>query len=403
MALTGDLLFVGDVGRPDLTGNDTAQTLAANLYDSLFRTAAEWPDHLVIYPAHGAGSLCGRSIAGVRVSSLGFERRYNPALAATDREQFIYANTHDLPEQPGNHTAIKATNRRGPAVLGEIAPQPLTLDQAIPYFRSGAGLLDVRAKAAYIQKHIPGSAHLEFGPQLSNRASFVLHPNQPQVMLLDDPAQYVEVVYALARVGYENVVGYLANGLAEWEAAGYPVSAGDIQDVQPAELQALLQSPDGQAPLVIDVREPWEFAQGRIPGARLDSARAAGGAARRAQPTAPSGSRVRSRQSLADGRSAARARGLRPDLQPRPWHARLAVGRAAGRTLKHMGRLGRPMRFMIGETPARLWCGGTDGQHHIINVQGGVAADAVVSSAKQHTEGLPGVTGHDVSAPQPGG
>jgi glyoxylase-like metal-dependent hydrolase (beta-lactamase superfamily II)/rhodanese-related sulfurtransferase len=268
-ALTGDLLFAGDVGRPDLTGQDAAHSLAADLYHSLFHTAADWPDSLTVYPGHGAGSLCGRTISDERSTTLGRERANNPALAISDPARFVEAMISDLPEQPGNHLTIKAINRKGPAVLGDITPRPLSLGQAVPNFQRGAGLLDVRPRQDFVAKHVPGSAHIEAGAQLSNRAGFVLHPSQPLVLLLEAPTQYEEVVYSLARVGYDHVVGYLEHGLAEWEAAGYPLAAGDLQDLQPAELHALLQTDNGDRPLVLDVREPWEYAQGHIPGAVL--------------------------------------------------------------------------------------------------------------------------------------
>lgn len=267
MALTGDTLFVGDVGRPDLVGMEAARGLANNLYDSLFGNLLKQQDALMIYPGHGAGSLCGRAIGSVRSTTLGYERRHNPALAVVDRAEFVEYMTNNLPEQPGNHKRIKAMNRAGPKPLGEVAPRALTLREAIPYFRQGAALLDTRSKADYVAAHVPGSVHLEADDQLSNRAGFVLPPDADIVLFIEDAAAYARVVYALARVGYENVVGYLAGGITEWQAAGLPVTSGDIQDISPAELNALLKN--GECPVVVDVREPWEFANGHVPGAVL--------------------------------------------------------------------------------------------------------------------------------------
>ncbi len=269
MALTGDLLFVGDVGRPDLVGQEAARGLAGELYDSLFGKLLSQEDSLLIYPGHGAGSLCGRAIGSVRSSTLGFERRHNPALGVTDKEHFVDYMTSNLPEQPGNHTRIKSINRRGPQPLGEVQPRGLGVQQAIPYFQQGAGLLDLRAKEAFVRLHVPGSVHLELDNQISNRIGFILSPDQPVLLLLDDPADYEQVVYSLARVGYESVIGYLAGGMEEWQAFGLPVTSGDIQDIQPGELNSLLQSGNGSKPVVVDVREPWEYAQGHIPGAVL--------------------------------------------------------------------------------------------------------------------------------------
>lgn len=267
MALTGDTLFVGDVGRPDLVGAEAAKGLANNLYDSLFGNLLKQDDSLMIYPGHGAGSLCGRAIGSVRSTTLGFERRHNPALGITDRAEFVEYMTTNLPEQPGNHVRIKAINRAGPKPLGEVKPRSLSIREAIPYFQRGAALLDTRSKDEYVAVHVPGSVHLQADDQLSNRVGFVLPPDVPIVLIAEDAATYERVVYALARVGYESIVGFLGEGIQGWQAAGLPVTSGDIQDIEPAELNSMLKSQD--RPVVVDVREPWEYAMGHVPGAVL--------------------------------------------------------------------------------------------------------------------------------------
>jgi len=270
IALTGDTLFVGDVGRPDLVGADAARGLAEQLYHSLNHELLPLNDALLIYPGHGAGSLCGRSIGAVRNTTLGFERRHNPALAPREKDEFIAFATHDLPEQPGNHQRIKAMNRRGPRPLGEVKPRFLSVQESIPLFRRGAALLDTRPKADYVQKHIPGSVHLEADDQLSNRVGFVLPPDVPLILMVTDEDAYRRVVYSLARVGYD-VVGYLGESLDVWQAMGLPVTSGDVKDIQPDDLYRMLQTPesDSKPPVIIDVREPWEYQQGHVPGAKL--------------------------------------------------------------------------------------------------------------------------------------
>ena len=269
MALTGDLLFVGDVGRPDLVGPEAARNLAADLYDSLFGTMLKHDDALLIYPGHGAGSLCGRAIGSVRSTTLGYEKRHNPALSIADKAEFVEYMTNNLPEQPGNHKRIKAENRRGPKPLGEVLPRRLSVQEAIPYFQRGAALLDTRSKDDYVKSHVPGSVHLQGDEQLSNRVGFVLPPEAPLVLLLAGESDYRRVVLSLARVGYENVSGYLVDGIAGWVAAGLQVVSGDIEDIAPIDLQTLLRSDNGERPVVVDVREPWEYAQGHVPGAVL--------------------------------------------------------------------------------------------------------------------------------------
>ena len=270
LALTGDTLFVGDIGRPDLVGVEAARGLANNMYDSLFEKILPLSDSLLVYPGHGAGSLCGKSIGAMRSTTLGFERKYNSALSQRKRDDFVDFAVSGLPEQPGNNKRIKAMNRKGPKPLGNVDDKPLSIQEAIPHFQRGAGLLDTRSKEAYVQAHIPGSVHLEADDQLSNRIGFVFPPDVPVVLLLANPSEYEKVVYSLARVGYDNVIGYLAEGLDVWERMGLPLTAGDIKDVEPTELHQIIQNcTNGDCPVVVDVREPWEYRQGHVPGAVL--------------------------------------------------------------------------------------------------------------------------------------
>ena len=270
LALTGDTLFVGDIGRPDLVGVEAARGLAGDMHESLHGKILPLNDSLLVYPGHGAGSLCGKSIGSMRSTTLGFERKYNPALSPREKDAFIEFATSDLPEQPGNHTRIKAMNRRGVKPLGKVEQKPLTIQESVPFFQRGAGLLDTRSKEEFIKAHVPGSIHLEADSQLSNRIGFVFPPDAPMILLLEDPSKYEQVVYSLARVGYENVVGYLAEGLDVWKRMGLPLTAGDVKDIEPVELNNLLKScSNGDCPKVVDVREPWEYKQGHVPGAIL--------------------------------------------------------------------------------------------------------------------------------------
>jgi hydroxyacylglutathione hydrolase len=206
----------------------------------------------------------------MRSTTLGFERKYNPALMPRERDEFIEFAVNDLPEQPGNHQRIKALNRKGPSPLGNIEKHPLTIQESIPHFQRGAGLLDTRSKEDYVHAHIPGSVHLEADSQLSNRIGFVFPSDVLVILLLADPSKYEQVVYSLARVGYENVIGYLAEGLDVWEKLGLPIAAGDIRDIEPIELNQLIQScTNGDCPVVVDVREAWEYRQGHVPDALL--------------------------------------------------------------------------------------------------------------------------------------
>ena len=275
MVLTGDTLFVGDIGRPDLVGIQAARGLASQMYDTIQGEILPLPDGVMVYPGHGAGSLCGKSIGAMRATTIGFERHNNPALFPQPRESFVAFAVDGLPEQPANVGHIKGANRRGPRPLGEVLPQPITVRESIPHFQSGAALLDLRSKVEYTAEHIPGSVHLELDDQLSNHIGFTLPPDTPIILLLGDRARpdpapaYREAVYALARVGFDQVLGYMAEGLDVWSDYGLPTASGDIQDITPADLNDLLEGGNGDRPVVLDVREKWEFAQGHVPGAVL--------------------------------------------------------------------------------------------------------------------------------------
>jgi glyoxylase-like metal-dependent hydrolase (beta-lactamase superfamily II)/rhodanese-related sulfurtransferase len=270
LAMTGDTLFVGDIGRPDLVGPEAARGLAGDMYESLFHRILPLGDSLLVYPGHGAGSLCGKSIGAMRSTTLGFERRYNLALAPRDQASFVDFAVNDLPEQPGNHRRIKAMNRMGPEPVGEVEEQPLTVRQAVAHLQQGAVLLDTRPKKDYSEAHIPGSVHLEADSRLGNRIGFMFSSERPVILLLDELSQYREIFHNLLRVGYDNILGYLAESLESWQELGLPIASGDIQDIEPLELHLLLQTvSEGESPLVLDVREPWEFRRGHVPGARL--------------------------------------------------------------------------------------------------------------------------------------
>jgi glyoxylase-like metal-dependent hydrolase (beta-lactamase superfamily II)/rhodanese-related sulfurtransferase len=265
MALTGDTLFVGDAGRPDLVGREAARELAGQMHTSLTTELLSLPDGVLVWPGHGAGSLCGKSIGSVLSTTIGFERATNPALQPRTRDAYIDFATAELPEQPGNHQRIKAINRVGPRPLGPVQARPLTALDVVRELRRGAILLDGRSQAAFAAKHIPGALHLEADAQLSNRVGFVVPPEVPLVLVLESPEVYVESVYRLARVGYEQVVGYLADSLTAWEGLGLPTTSGDVRDLRPRDL-ATMRHTDPTV-LVLDVREPWEFRQVRVPGA----------------------------------------------------------------------------------------------------------------------------------------
>jgi hydroxyacylglutathione hydrolase len=267
LVLTGDTLFIGDVGRPDLAGaaGHTPQQMASLLYDSLHRKLLALPDAVGVYPAHGAGSLCGRHISKETSSTIGNERRTNYALQPMSKEDFVRLATVDLPEVPEYFGRDVAMNREGaPPVLGRPLPPALEPAEVAARSRAGAQLLDIRPAAAFGAGHAPGSWSLGLGGQFASWAGTLLDPQREIVVVAEDEAGVDEATLRLSRVGLENVAGHLARGLASWDAAGLPVATLPQWPID--ELRARLLE-DAAELQVLDVRRPPEHAGGHVPGA----------------------------------------------------------------------------------------------------------------------------------------
>jgi len=289
LVLTGDTLFIGDVGRPDLAGSYgySAQEMAAMLYDSLHGKLLMLPDAAAVYPAHGAGSLCGRNISKETSSTIGHERRTNYALQPMSKEEFVRLATVDLPELPEYFGRDVAINREGARPLSD-RPLPPALEPATLAARAGAGaqLLDVRSAAAFGTGHVPGSWSIGLAGQFASWGARLLDPQREIVVVAEDEAGVAEATMRLSRVGLENVTGHLAHGLVSWHAAGFPVERLPQWPVD--ELRARLEQ-DAPRLQVLDVRRPSEHASGRVPGALnipLDRLEHESGALDRSRPTA---------------------------------------------------------------------------------------------------------------------
>ena len=219
--LTGDTLFVGDVGRVDiLSSRLPVAELAGLMYDSLHRKLLTLPDHTRVYPAHGAGSLCGRSMSAERSSTIGQERTTNPALAPMSREAFIADITRDVPETPVYFLHSRDTNRAGPALRAERPlPPALSPTSVAAEIERGAIVLDARPFADYAAGHVPGSLHVPLDGQYASWVGTLVGPDD-RLVLVSDPARTEEAVMRLARVGYENLSGVLDGGVPGWAAAG---------------------------------------------------------------------------------------------------------------------------------------------------------------------------------------
>jgi len=267
LVFTGDTLFIGDVGRPDLAASAAGVTpadMAGQLYDSLHGKLLALPDDVAVYPAHGAGSLCGRNISSETSSTIGVQRRTNYALQPMPREEFVKVMTADLPETPAYFPRDVEINRAGAdALAARPRPAALAPDEVRRLSDRGATLLDVRSTAAFGAAHPEGAVHVGLSGSFASWAGTLLTPEKPVVLVTEDEAGAGEAAMRLARVGIENVAGYLAGGVAAWDAAGLPLEK--LGQVDVAELKARIA--DGAAPFVLDVRRPREFASGHVPGA----------------------------------------------------------------------------------------------------------------------------------------
>jgi glyoxylase-like metal-dependent hydrolase (beta-lactamase superfamily II)/rhodanese-related sulfurtransferase len=263
--LTGDILFIGDVGRPDLLGSRVPATdLAGMLYDSLHQKLLALPDEVRVFPAHGAGSMCGRNISNERTSTIGHERRFNYALQPMPREQFIQLMTTDLPEAPAYFSRDARINMEGAPPLQDLAaPKPLPPSEIARLQKEGAIVLDVRPSAAYGTAHVPGSLHISLAGQFATWAGSLLRPQDSIVLVAEDEEQVAQARTRLARVGLDRVEGYLDGGILAWDRAGLTLQS--IEQISVEELSHRLH--EGAMDHVIDVRRPAEWKTGHIPSA----------------------------------------------------------------------------------------------------------------------------------------
>lgn len=268
--LTGDCIFVGDVGRPDLLGQDEMRQLAAQMYDSLFGCLLRLDDGLEVFPGHGAGSLCGRSMSAKLSTTLGFERRFSEALQPRSREDFIAWLRHDLPPQPANVSYIKKLNRDGPPVLGELhRPRSLSAQAVRDLIGEGSIVLDARSPSEFAAGYLPGAINIPLSSgQFATRSGWFIAPEQPIILVVGRDADAERAARALARIGYDQITGYLFNGVAAWRALGLPTASLALWTPERLRSEAFAR---GGQPVpgitVVDVRERSEWQQGHIPGA----------------------------------------------------------------------------------------------------------------------------------------
>ncbi len=269
--LTGDTLFIGDVGRPDLLASVgvTADELADMLYDSITNKLVKLPDATLVYPAHGAGSMCGKSLSKETVSTIGEQRKFNYALQPMSREAFKTIVTADQPEAPEYFVHDAILNRQERASLDDAMRKtlrPLSLDEVLVLGTSGGQLLDVRDGIDFEGGHLKGSLNIALSGKYATWAGSMLSHDKPIVVIAEEGGEQ-EAVMRLGRIGFDNVAGYLAGGMNALAARDDLVERTKrITAPALAEWLAGKRPDAGVAPVVVDVRSEAEHAGGHIEG-----------------------------------------------------------------------------------------------------------------------------------------
>jgi len=260
---TGDTLFVGDVGRPDLFPG-RGEELASELYDNLREKVMKLPDFCEVYPAHGAGSLCGRAMSEKRWSTIGYERRFNQALQHETRETFIESLLNGMPTAPDHFSRCSEVNRKGPAPVNEMPEaRRLSPQEMRSLIEQGNIVLDTRRPAGFGGGHIPGSYNIIGAGNFPTFSGWLLPPDTPLLLVTETGADVASLVTQLRRVGLDDVGGYLEGGIQAWGSAGMPIES--IPQMSVHELKRLCDS--GERLTILDVRAESEWDAGHIEGA----------------------------------------------------------------------------------------------------------------------------------------
>jgi glyoxylase-like metal-dependent hydrolase (beta-lactamase superfamily II)/rhodanese-related sulfurtransferase len=267
--LTGDTLFIGDIGRPDLMASIgiTAQELASMMYDSLHEKLLKLPDETLVYPAHGAGSACGKNISKETVSTIGAQRANNYALQPMTRAAFVQMATSELPPAPAYFSYDAMQNRLQHMTLEKSlqrALKPLSLDQVLARQAARSTVLDVRDASEFEPAHLSGSVNIGLGGRFASWAGTLLDPKVP-IVIIAPQGKEAEAALRLGRVGFDEVAGYLEGGFDAVRAR--PDLVRSVERWTPEALVEQLAKSD--PPLVLDVRNPNEWSTARIRGALM--------------------------------------------------------------------------------------------------------------------------------------
>jgi hydroxyacylglutathione hydrolase len=261
--LTGDSLFVSSAGRPDLLGEKHTKQLAEQQFHTLRDFYLKLPDHVMIYPNHGAGSPCGADIGTRLNSTIGYERKFNKFLQFADVKSFTDYAIKSAPPVPHYYPLMKRVNAEGPKVLGNLPRVPGLPPRAFKdaIDNRGGVLVDVRTMLAFGGGHISGALNIGGTPILSIWAGWMLDPEKPILLVMESDDDLEKIVRLFVRTGYTKFAGYLIGGMKAWDAAGFPIERiGQMSVHELNDRKSSLQ--------IIDVRSPGEWKKGHVPGAR---------------------------------------------------------------------------------------------------------------------------------------
>ena len=258
----GDTLFVGDVGRPDLFPGQ-AEKLASRLYGNLNQKLLNLPDFCAVYPAHGAGSLCGRAMGAMRLTTIGYERKYNPALQHKTKESFKKSLLTGMPDAPDHFSRCSAINGKGPVLIGNLPEVgPLNPKEFWKLKNDDHVVVDLRDYTAFGGSHIPGSYNLDLAGNFSTFAGWVLPSDKPLLLVGGILEDIQQATIQLHRVGLDQIIGYLDGGIRSWANQALPLE--HIPQITVQELKGQLEH--GEELVLLDVRAKGEWDGGHIEG-----------------------------------------------------------------------------------------------------------------------------------------
>ena len=268
MLLSGGALLVADVARPDLLGDEAEKRRNARaMCNTLKEKILTLPDHVLVFPTHVSGSLCGGNIGSMLVTTIGYERKLNDMLARIDNEADFEQHCLDpgpLPTVPPYWRRMRKQNQDGPALLG-VLPEPPAMqpDEFAQRITAGALVVDCRAPEAFAGAHIPGALNVGAGTSFPTWAGSILPEAADILLVVDDPGQLRDIYWKLLRIGYREPVGWLGGGMSAWSTAARPLDSLPLWT--PGELDARRRESKGL--FILDVRQPAEWYAGHIPGA----------------------------------------------------------------------------------------------------------------------------------------